>query len=111
MEIFQKSAGYGAIFELTRILDTMRRQMHSEKDLSFSPGLLLAGTLINYSKDHFGGEAYGKDNIIDKNAVATGDLRFITQQQEISAKEKITKIVKKHLPETTAIVEFQEGIL
>lgn len=54
MEIFQKSAGYGAIFELTRILDTMRRQMHSEKDLSFSPGLLLAGTLINYSKDHFG---------------------------------------------------------
>ncbi len=62
MGIFQKPAGYGAIFELTRILDMMRRQMNAEKDLSFSPGLILAGTFVNYNKNHFGGEAYGKDN-------------------------------------------------
>ncbi len=48
--------------------------------------------------------------IIAKSAMATGDLRFLTTQQESSAKEKITKIVNKHLSETTAIVEFQEGI-
>ncbi|TLY48636.1 MAG: M20 family metallopeptidase [Gammaproteobacteria bacterium] len=110
MRIFQKPAGDGAIFELTRILDTMRKQMSAEKDLSFNPGLILAGTFINFNKNHFGGEAYGKDNIIAKNAIAIGDLRFITLQQEMSAKETITKIVKQHLPGTTAIVEFHEGI-
>jgi glutamate carboxypeptidase len=108
--IFQKPAGYGAIFELARILDTMRNRMSSEKYLSFSPGLILAGTSINYNKDNFGGEAYGKDNIIAKTAMAKGDLRFITSQQEINAKEKITKIVNQHLLGTTATVSFQEGI-
>lgn len=108
--IFQKPVGYSAIFEITRILDMMRNQMSSEKDLSFSPGLILAGTSINYNKDNFGGEAFGKDNIIAKTAMATGDLRFITPQQEINAKEKITKIVNQHLSGTTATVRFQEGI-
>lgn len=108
--IFQKTAGYGAIFELTRILDTMRNQMGAEKDLSFSPGLILAGTSINYNKDNFGGEAYGKDNIIAKTAMVAGDLRFITPQQEVNAKEKISKIVDQHLPGTTATINFLEGI-
>lgn len=88
----------------------MREQMSAEKSLSFSPGLILAGSSINYKKNYFGGEAYGKDNIIAKTAMATGDLRFITPQQEINAKKKIAKIVNQHLPTTTAVVNFQEGI-
>ncbi|WP_342227541.1 M20/M25/M40 family metallo-hydrolase [Rickettsiella endosymbiont of Rhagonycha lignosa] len=109
-EVFQKPAGYGAIFELTRILNTMREQMSAEKGLSFSPGLILAGASINYKKNYFGGEAYGKDNIIAKTAMATGDLRFITPEQEISAKKKIAKIINHHLPTTMAVFNFQEGI-
>ncbi len=110
MGIFKKPADYGAIFELTRILDTMRNQLGAEKDLSFSPGLILGGTNVNYNADKFGGEAYGKDNIIAKTAMATGDLRFISPQQEISAKENIAKIVKQHLSGATGSVSFQEGI-
>ncbi len=110
MGIFKNPAGYGAIFELTRILDTMRNQIEGEKDLSFSPGLILAGTSINYNKAKLGGEAYGKDNIIAKTAMATGDLRFLTPQQEVSAKEKISKISNQHLSGTTANINFLEGI-
>lgn len=108
MGIFKKPAGYDAIFELTHILDTMRNQLGAEKDLSFSPGLILGGTNVNYNADKFGGEAYGKDNIIAKTAIATGDLRFISPQQEISAKENIAKIVKQHLSGATGSVSFQE---
>lgn len=88
----------------------MREQMSAEKGLSFSPGLILAGASINYKKNYFGGEVYGKDNIIAKTAMATGDLRFISPQQEINAKKKIAKIANQHLPTTTAVVNFQEGI-
>ena len=84
--------------------------MSAEKGLSFSPGLILAGSSINYKKNYFGGEAYGKDNIIAKTAMVTGDLCFITPQQEINAKKKIAKIVNHHLPITMAVVKFQEGI-
>lgn len=110
MGIFKKPAGYGAIFELTCILDTMRNQLGAEKDLSFSPGLILGGTNVNYNTDKFGGEAFGKDNRIAKTAMATGDLRFISPQQEISANENIAKIVNQHLSGTTGTVSFQEGI-
>lgn len=110
MEIFKNPAGYGAIFELTRILDTMRIQMSAEKDLSFSPGLILSGTTVNYNKRKLGGEAYGEDNIIAKIAMATGDLRFLTPQQEVNAKEKISKIVNQHLSGTTATINYLEGI-
>jgi glutamate carboxypeptidase len=108
--IFQKPAGYGAVFELTRILNTMRTEMSTEKDLSFSSGLILAGTTVNYNKENFGGQAYGKDNIMAKNAMSTGDLRFLTPQQKENAKEKIAKIVDQHLPNTAAIISYQEGI-
>lgn len=108
-EIFQKKAGYGAIYELVRILDTMRTQLSGERFLSFSPGLFLGGTTIN-SKNDIQGAAFGKGNVIAKVAMANGDLRFISEQQKNAAEKKIAGIVTHHLPGTTASIIFQEGI-
>ncbi|CAM2955394.1 carboxypeptidase G2 [Legionella steigerwaltii] len=108
-EIFQKKAGYGAVFELTRILNTMRTQLSKEQFLTFSPGLILGGTTIN-NKNNSQGEAFGKGNVIAKSALANGDLRFITEDQKNDAEKKITDIVANHLPGTTASIKFQDGI-
>ncbi len=47
------------IYELVRILDTMRIQLANEKYLSFSPGLILGGTTVNYDKTSSQGTAFG----------------------------------------------------
>lgn len=107
-EIFQPSAGYGAIFELTRILNTMRTTLANTRYLSFSPGIIAGGTTIQYNKSE--ATTAGKDNIIAKNAMAKGDLRFLTADQKNSTEIKIAAIVSQHLPGTSAQIHFQEGI-
>ena len=109
-EIFQKSAGFGAIFELTRILDTMLTQLSGEKYLSFSPGLIFGGTNIDYNKNNSQGTVFGKGNVIARVAMAKGDLRFLTADQKIEAEKRILAIVRNHLPGTTASINFQDGI-
>lgn len=109
-EIFQKSAGYGAIFEVTRILNTMLTQLSGEKYLSFSPGLIFGGTTIDYDKNNSQGTAFGKGNVTARAAMTKGDLRFLTTDQKLDAEKRILAIVKKHLPGTTAAISFQDGI-
>ena len=38
------------------------------------------------------------------------EIALYISQQEINAKKKIAKIANQHLPTTTAVVNFQEGI-
>ena len=109
-EIFQKSAGYGAIFELTRILNAMLTQLSGEKYLSFSPGLIFGGTTINYDKNKSQGSVFGKGNVIARTAMTKGDLRFLTVHQKLDAEKRILAIVKNHLPGTSASINFQDGI-
>lgn len=109
-EIFQKSAGYGAIFELARILNTMLTQLSGEKYLSFSPGLTLGGAIIHYDKNKSQGSVFGKGNIIARTAMTKGDLRFLTVHQKLDAEKRISAIVNNHLPGTTASINFEDGI-
>ena len=109
-EIFQKTAGYGAVFELVRILDAMRSQLSGQQYLTFNPGIVLGGSQLTYNKDRSEGSVSGKANVITKTALAKGDLRFLTAAQEADAKNKILSIVKQHLPNTTASIHFEAGI-
>jgi len=109
-EIFQEKVGFGAIYELVRILDTMRIELTNEKYLSFSPGLLLGGTTLAYDKTKSQGAAFGKGNVIAKTAMSKGDLRFLTEEQKINAEKKIFAIVNAHLPVTKASITFQDSI-
>ena len=108
--IFKSPIGYGAIYELARILNTMRADLSAEHYLTFSPGLVLGGTTINYHKNDAQGVVSGKENVIAKTAIASGDLRFISEEQKKTAINKIQAIVAQHLPGTSATITFEDGI-
>lgn len=109
-EIFQPATGNGAIFELVRILNTMRTKLGEEKYLSFNPGLILGGTAWQYGKTDTVGTAFGKDNVIAKTAMAKGDLRFLTEKQRKAAEDKMQVIIQQNLLGTVAAIHFQDGI-
>ena len=62
-QIFGDHFGYGAIYELTRILDAFRTQL-PEDGLTYNDGLVLGGATAKMNAEQTGGEATGKDNVI-----------------------------------------------
>jgi glutamate carboxypeptidase len=108
--IFTSSAGYGAIYESARILNSFRENLSTEKYLTFNPGIIIGGSEMNYNATKARGEALGKTNIISPAVTVTGDLRFLTEQQKNDAREKMKAIVAKHLTGTKAEIIFSDGI-
>lgn len=108
-QIFSEGIGDGAAFEMARILDGFRRELAGERYLTFNPGVVLAGTRVDYDGEHSTGESFGKDNVISERAVASGDLRTLTPGQLDSAKSRMREIVSRHLPGTSAEIEFSDG--
>lgn len=104
--VFSNSMGYGAIYEMARILDAFRTQL-PEQYLTFNVGMIEGGSRIEKIPD---GEAvYGKTNIIPPVAIAHGDMRTISDEQTERTHEKMKAIVAQHLPGTDATIEFGEG--
>jgi glutamate carboxypeptidase len=108
--IFSTGSGYGAIYEAARIIDRFRTELGNEKYLTFNPGLIIGGSDMQYDETKARGEALGKTNIISPAVVVTGDLRFLTEPQKESAREKMRSIVAKSLDGTRAEIRFQDGI-
>jgi glutamate carboxypeptidase len=108
-QIFSDDVGAGAIYELARILSAFYQELHGEKFLTFNPGLIVGSTQVEYKPEPLSASASGKDNIIAPEAIASGDLRAITQQQIDSTKERMRKIVAAHLPHTQAEISFDDG--
>ena len=106
--IFAPDEGYGAIYELTRILDAFRRELREEK-LTYSVGLIGGGATAEMDEGRIRLQATGKTNIIPPVAVARGDLRAISQDQIARTKAKMESIVAQHLPGTTALISFDRG--
>jgi glutamate carboxypeptidase len=110
-EIFKAGVGDGAIFEMARLLDTLRQQLSKQKDLSFNPGLIIGGTEIKEDRLKHRGQTMGKENVIAKIAIAQGDLRYLSKEQKEAAKKDMVKIVETHhLPGTKASIRFEDGI-
>jgi glutamate carboxypeptidase len=107
--IFTKQAGYGAIYEAARILNAFRTELGGEQYLTFNPGVIVGGTDVTYDPEQSKGTAFGKTNVIANTVTVEGDLRFISDQQEKKAREKMQKIVAQHLPGTSAEISFTEG--
>jgi glutamate carboxypeptidase len=107
--IFLPAFGYGAIFELARILDTFREEMAGEQYLTFNPGVVLGGTTVDFDAMQGRGTGFGKTNVIAETAVATGDLRTVSVAQRERAKERMRAIVAQSLPGTTATIEFEDS--
>ena len=104
------TAGYGAIYELTRILDAFRRELPEDK-LTFNVGLVAGGTSATLDAGKVRAEATGKPNIIAPVAVARGDLRALTADQIARVQGKMRAIVAANrLPGVlTAELTFEEG--
>ncbi len=108
--VFTQAAGYGAIYEAARILNTFREQLSTEKYLTFNPGLIVGGSDMQYDEKAAKGDAIGKTNIISPEVVVTGDLRFLTEAQKEAAREKMRTIVAQNLNGSKAEIKFQDGI-
>jgi len=107
--IFREGVSPGAIFEASRILDTFYSQIRGEQYLTFNPGVILGGTSLDYDQQANRGTAAGKTNIIAETAVVHGDLRFLSEEQKESAREKMQAVVALSLPGTRAEITFQDG--
>nr|WP_309756600.1 M20/M25/M40 family metallo-hydrolase [Flavobacterium sp.] len=108
--IFSSNSGYGAIYESARILNDFRLQLSQEKYLTFNPGLIVGGSEVNYDADKAKGDALGKTNIISPTVTVVGDLRFLTEEQKETAREKMKAIVANNLNGTKATISFSDGI-
>ena len=108
--VFSSNSGYGAIYESARILNDFRLQLSQEKYLTFNPGLIVGGSEMNYDADKAKGDAIGKTNIISPTVTVVGDLRFLTEEQKETAREKMKAIVANNLNGTKATISFSDGI-
>ena len=107
-QIFGDRLGYGAVYELTRIVDAFRREL-PVNGLTFNVGLLLGGATAQVNAEQTGGEANGKPNVIAPAAVAIGDIRTLSNEQTERVEQKMRTIVAQHLPKTDATLTFTEG--
>ena len=106
--VFGDSLGYGAAYELVRILDEFRRTL-PERNLTFNVGVMAAGTPATLASNNYQVSAGGKTNIVAEQAVARGDLRALTPEQEAKTRAAMQAIVAKSLPGTSAKIEFEES--
>ncbi len=103
--IFSASAGYGAIYELTRIVDAFRNEL-PEPNLTFNVGLIIGGATAETDAGGIRGTATGKTNIIPATAIARGDFRTLSEEQTVRVRQKMDAIVARHLPGADARISF-----
>ncbi len=103
--IFDTASGYGANYEMARILNAFREQL-IEPNLTFNSALVLGGTDITYDEAATKGTAFGKANVIARSARVQGDLRYLTNEQRDRTHAKMRAIVAQNLPGTSASIEF-----
>jgi glutamate carboxypeptidase len=104
------AAGYGSIYEASRILNEFREKLGKEQYLTFNPGLIIGGSEVNYDSTAQRGIVSGKTNIISPKTVVIGDLRFLSEGQKENARTLMRQIVSKNLPGTKATIQFKDGI-
>lgn len=104
--IFNDEVGAGAGYELARILNAFYEQLHQERYLTFSPGVILSGSNVQFDPAAMLGTAGGKTNVVADRAVAMGDLRALTPSQLDKAVSAMQSIASKSLPQTHSTLTF-----
>ena len=105
------SAGFGSVYEASRIINSFREQLGQEKYLTFNPGIFIGGSEVNFDSANIKGQVSAKTNIISPITYVLGDLRFLTESQKNTAREKMRKIATtNNLKATSATISFEDGI-
>ena len=105
--VFSTESGYGANYELVRILDAFRRELTDDK-LTYNVGLMGGGAAATLDTDQIRLNAQGKTNIIAAQAVARGDLRALTPGQLDRTVARMRAIVAAALPGASATIMFDD---
>ncbi len=100
--------GDGAIYELARILAAFRAEL-PEPNLTFNVGLVAGGATAELDRDLIRATATGKTNIIPPIAIARGDLRALSLDQQERVIAKMRDIVGRHLAGSDADIAFDDG--
>ncbi|WP_419808820.1 M20/M25/M40 family metallo-hydrolase [Sphingomonas sp.] len=103
-----RELGWGAIYEMSRILDAFRREL-PEPSATFNVGLVAGGTPAAIDDAGTAVSASGKTNIVASTAIARGDLRTLTPEQDDRLRAKMAAIVAQHLPGTDATFRFYDS--
>ena len=106
--VFGKTSGYGAIYELARILDAFQMELQ-EPSLTFNVGTIAGGSRVEKGSEAGQLLSAGKSNIIPAVAEAQGDMRTISDEQTERVRAKMRAIVAEHLPKTDATITFHDG--
>lgn len=106
--VFSRSSGYGANYELARILDEFRRELPEDK-LTYNVGLVAGGSAVKLDEGKIRADVAGKTNIIAGEAYARGDLRALSNEQVERVKARMQAIVARSLPGTKATISFEAG--
>ena len=103
--IFTDSAGDGAIYALAKIITAFRTEL-PEQNLTFNVGLMAGGVEAALGAGGITATASGKTNIIPEIAIARGDIRTLSPEQEARVREKMQAIVARNSPGATAEIAF-----
>lgn len=107
--VFSEQTGAGAIFEMSRILNSFYTDVKGEEYLTFNPGSLMGGTFVNYNTTSGEGSVFGKSNVVAQTALVKGGLRFMSESQKEEARTKMRGIVADNLPQTSAEIRFTDS--
>jgi glutamate carboxypeptidase len=108
-QIFRDDLGYGAIYEASRILNQFRQTLSNIPYLTFNPGLIAGGTEISHDKKLSQATVFGKNNVIAKDVIVTGDIRALSPAQLSEAQAAMLKIAAENLAHTKSVLTFSEG--
>ena len=101
-------AGFGANYELIRILDAFRRDLREDK-LTYNVGLIAGGTVATLDEGKIRASVTGKSNIIAPTAIARGDLRAISNEQLTRVQARMQAVVAQSLPGAKATLTFDDA--
>lgn len=100
--------GDGAIYALARMLTAIRTEV-PEPNLTLNVGMIAGGAEAVLAADQAHLSATGKTNIIPAKAIARGDLRTLSAEQNARAEEKMAAIVARAFPGATGRIVFEDG--
>ncbi len=105
--VCKPGVGCGAIYELSRIIDAFRQEL-PEPNLTYNVGLVLGGSSATLNTVDTGGQATGKPNVIASDALARGDIRTLSPEQEARVRARMQAIVDRHLDLADASLAFSD---
>jgi glutamate carboxypeptidase len=104
----QDGVGYGAIYEMARVLEGFRSLMDDYDRMTINPSPVLGGSSVELDSASGAGGAAGKVNVVASSVLVHGDLRCLTPEQLEAVKSRMTTIAEASLPGTRTALKFRD---